>query len=221
MTANPVSLTQVTFHSFITHTSNFLHVGSFTCFKLYKSNIEPRTLLKVYVISYIIQSLAFYLVSQARKSIGTRDQIGNICWIVEKARGFQKKTSKSTSLTMLQPLTVWITTNCGKLFKEIGILDHPTCLLRNLYAGKEATTRTRHGTTGWFKIGKGLFQGWIEKDSINKGLFKQVYCYLLKYYAVYIMQNARLDESQAGFMIAGRNINHLKYSDDTTLMAES
>ena len=116
VTANPVSLTQVTFQSFITHTSNFLHVGSFTCFKLYKSNIEPRTLLKVYVISYSIQSLAFYLVSPARKGRGTKGQIGNICWIIEKARGFHEKTSTSASLTMLQPLTVWITTNCGNFF---------------------------------------------------------------------------------------------------------
>ena len=77
----------------------------------------------------------------------TRDQTANICWIIEKAREFQKKTSISALLTMPKPLTVWITRNCGK-FSEMGIPDHLTCLLRNLYAGQEATVRTGHGTTG-------------------------------------------------------------------------
>ena len=88
-----------------------------------------------------------------RKGRGTRDQITNICWIIEKAREFQKKTSISTLLTMPKPLTVWITINC-KILEEIGIPDHLTCLLRNLYAGQEATVRTGHGTTDWFQIGK-------------------------------------------------------------------
>ena len=91
----------------------------------------------------------------------------------------------------------------------MGILDHLTCLLRNLYAGQEATFRIGHGTTDWFQLGKGVCQG----------------CTLLPYsfnlYVEYIMQNARLDEALAGIKIAGRNINNLRYADDTTLMAKS
>ena len=109
---------------------------------------------------------------------------------------------------MPKPLTVWITTNWN-ILKEMGIPDHPTCLLRNLYAGQEATVRTRHGTTDWFQIEKGVHQGCI----LSPGLFNL--------YAEYIMRNARLDEEQAGIKIAGRNINNLRYADDTTLMAES
>ena len=89
-----------------------------------------------------------------RKGRGTRGQIANICWITEKAREFQKKTS--ALLTMPQPLTVWITTN-WKILQEVGIPDHFTCLLINLYAGQEAMVRTGHGTTDWFKIGKELY----------------------------------------------------------------
>ena len=85
-----------------------------------------------------------------RKGRGTRDQIANICWIMEKAKEFQKKTSISALLTMPKPLTVWITIN-WKILKELGIPDHLTCLLRNLYAGQEATVRTGHGTTDWFQ----------------------------------------------------------------------
>ena len=88
-----------------------------------------------------------------RKGKGTRDQIANICWIIEKAREFQKNIS--VLLTMPKSLTVWITIN-WKILKEMGIPDHLTCLLRSLYAGQEATVRTRHGTTDWFQIGKGV-----------------------------------------------------------------
>ena len=84
-----------------------------------------------------------------RKGRGTRDQIANMLWITEKAREFQKKTSTSASLSTLKPFTVWITTNCGKFF-EMGIPDHLTCLLRNLYAGQKAIVRNGHGTTDWF-----------------------------------------------------------------------
>ena len=91
----------------------------------------------------------------------------------------------------------------------MGIPDHLTCLLRNLYAGQETTVRTGHGTTDWFKIGKGVYQGCILSPC------------LLNLYAEYIMQNASLDESQAGIKIAEKNINNLRYADDTTLMAES
>ena len=109
---------------------------------------------------------------------------------------------------MLKPLTLWITTN-WKILKEMGIPDHLTCLLRNLYAGQEATVRTRHGTTDWFQIGKGIRQGCI----LSPRLFNL--------YAEYIMWNAGLDEAQAGIKMARRNSNNLKYAKDTTLMAES
>ena len=114
-----------------------------------------------------------------------------------------RKTSTSASLITLKSLTVWITTNYGKF------LEHLTCLLRNLYAGQEATVRTGHGTMGWFQIKKGVRQDCI----LSPGL--------LNFYAEYITQNSRLDEAQAGIKIAGRNINNLRYADDTTLMAES
>ena len=110
---------------------------------------------------------------------------------------------------MPKPLTVWITINCGK-FWERWEQDHLTSLLRNLYAGQEATVRTRHGTTDWFHIGKGVHQGCILPPC------------LFNLYAKYIKQNARLDESQAGIKIARRNSNNLRYADDiSTLMAES
>ena len=96
-----------------------------------------------------------------------------------------------------------------KVLKEMGIPDHPTCLLRNLYAAQEATVRTGHGTTDWFQIGKGVHKGYILSPC------------LFNLYAEYIMRNARLDEAQTGIKIAGRNINNLRYADDTTLMAES
>ena len=119
-----------------------------------------------------------------------------------------RKTSISALLTMLKTLTVWITIN-WKILKEMGIPDHLSCLLRNLYAGQERTVRTRHGTTDWFQIGKGVRQGCILSPC------------LFNFYAEYIMRNARLEETQAGIKIAGRNINNLRYADDTTLMAES
>ena len=109
---------------------------------------------------------------------------------------------------MQKPLTVWITTN-WKILKEMGITNHLTCLLRNLYAGQEATVRIRHGTTNWLLTGKGVSQGCIlSLCSFN-------------FYAECIMRNARLDEVQAGIKITRRNVNNLRYADDTTLMAES
>ena len=89
---------------------------------------------------------------------GTRDQIANIRWIIEKAREFQKNIYFSI-IVMPKPLTVWITINCGQFFQEMGIPDHLTGLLRNLYASQEATVRTGHGTRDWFQIGKGVRQG--------------------------------------------------------------
>ena len=105
-------------------------------------------------------------------------------------------------------LSTLITKNC-KILKEMGIPDHLTCLLRNLYAAQEATVRTRHRTTDWFQIGKGVLQGCILSPC------------LLNLYAEYIMRNAGLEEAQAGIKIAKRNIKNLRYADDMTLMAES
>src|SRR5574342_613200 len=104
---------------------------------------------------------------------------------------------------MPKPLTVW------KILQEMGIPDHLTCRLRNLFAGQEATVRTRHGTMDWFQIRKGVRQGYILSPC------------LFNFYAEYIMRNAGLEEAQAGIKIARRNINNLRYADDTTLMAES
>ena len=108
---------------------------------------------------------------------------------------------------MQKLLTLWITTNCGKL-TEIGIPDHLSCLLINLYSDQEATVRTEHGTADWFQIRKGVCKGCILSSC------------LFKLYAEYIIQNAQLDEAQAGITVAGRNINKLRYAEETTLIAE-
>ena len=123
-----------------------------------------------------------------------------------KKQESSRKTSTSVLLTM--PLTVWITTN-WKILKEMGIPDHLTCLLRNVYAGQETTFRTGHGTTDWFQIGKGVRQGCLLSPC------------LFNLYAEYITRNAGLDEAQAGIKIAGENISNHRYADDTSLMAES
>ena len=148
-----------------------------------------------------------------RKGRGTRDQIANICWIIKKAREFQKKylfpsiyfwfIDYAKAFDCVDHNKLW------KILKEMGIPDHLTCLLRNLYAGKEATVRTGHGTTDWFQIGKGVCQGYILSPC------------LFNLYARYIMRNAGLEEAQAGIEIARRGINNLRYVDDTTLMAQS
>jgi len=143
-----------------------------------------------------------------RKGRGSRDQIANICWVIEKAREFQKNIyfcfiEYTKAFDCVHHNKLW------KILKKMGIPDHLTCLLRNLYAGKEATVRTGHGTTNWSQIGKGVHQGYILSSC------------LFNLYAEYIMRNAGLDEAQTGIMIAGRNINNLRYAEDTTLMAES
>ena len=143
-----------------------------------------------------------------RKGRGTRDQIDNICWIMEKAREFQKNVyfyfiDYAKAFDSVDHNKLW------KILKQIGIPDHLTCLLRNMYAGQEATVRTGRGTTDWFRIGKGIYQGC------------KLSPYLFNFYAEYIMRNAGLDETQAGIKIARRNINNLIYADDTTLRAES
>ena len=143
-----------------------------------------------------------------RKGRGTRDQIANIHWIMEKAREFQKNIyfffiGYAIAFDCVDHNKLW------KTLREMGIPDHLTCLLRNLYAGQEATVRTGHGTIDWFQIRKGVHQGCILSPCI------------FNLYAQYIMQNARLDETQAGIKIAGRDINNLRYADGTTVMAES
>ena len=142
-----------------------------------------------------------------RKGRGTRDQFTKIPWIIKKAREFQK----NIYFCFIDYAKVFDHVDHNKLWKilqGIGIPDHVTCLLRNLYAGQEATVRTGHGTIDWFQIGKGVHQGCILSP-----------CLFL--YADYITRNAGLDEAQAGIKTAWRNINNLRYADDTTLMAES
>ena len=119
----------------------------------------------------------------------------------------KQESSRKTSALLIRPsLWLWITINC-KIVQELGIPDQLTCLLRNLYAGQEAKFRTRHGATDCFQIGEGVRQGYILSPC------------LFNLYAEYIMQNAGLDEVQAGIKIAGRNINNHRYAGDTTLMA--
>ena len=141
-----------------------------------------------------------------RKGRGTRDQIANIHWIIEKAREFQKNIY-FCFIDYAKDFDCVDHNKLGEILKEIGIPDHLTCLLRNLYAGQKATVRTGHGTTDWFQIGKGIRQGCVLSPC------------LFNLYAEYIMRNAGLEEAQAGIKIAGRNINNLIYADDTTLKA--
>ena len=138
----------------------------------------------------------------------SRDQIANICWIIKKAKKFQKNiyfcfTDYAKAFDCVDHNKLW------KILREMGIPDHLTCLLRNLYASQEATVRTGHGTTDWSQIRKGIGQGCILSPC------------LFNLYAEYIMRNTGLDEAQAGINISGRNINNLRYADDITLMAES
>ena len=134
--------------------------------------------------------------------------MANIHWIIEKARAFQKNIyfcfiDYAKALDCVDHSKLW------KILKEMRIPEHLTCLLRSLYAGQEATVRTGHGPTDWFQIGKGVRQGYILSPC------------LFNLYAEYIMRNAGLEEAQAGIKIAARNINNLRYVDDTTLTAES
>ena len=148
------------------------------------------------------------LQAECRKGRGTRDEIANIRWIIEKARQFQKNVyfcfiDYAKVFDCVDHNKQW------KILKEMEIPDHMTCLLRNLYAGQEATVLSGHETTDWFQIGKGVRQGYILSSC------------LFNLYAKYIMWNVRLDEAQAGIKIARRNINNLRYADDATLIAES
>ena len=135
------------------------------------------------------------------KGRGTRDQIANIHWIIKKARELQKNIY--FCFIDYTNAFVWITTNCGKVLKNL------TFLLRNLYSGQEAIVRTGHGKADWFQTGKGVHQGCVLSPC------------LFNLHAEYIMRNSGLDESQAGIKIARRDINNLRYADDTTLLEES
>ena len=134
------------------------------------------------------------------------DQIANSGWIIEKAREFQENICFCFN-DYAKAFECVITTN-WKILKEMGIRDHLTCLLRNLYAGQEATVRTLSGTTDWFKIEKGAWQGCLLSPC------------LFNLYTEHIMRNASLDELQAGIKIGRRNINNLRYADDTILTAK-
>ena len=141
-----------------------------------------------------------------RKGRGTRNQIANIRWIIEKAREFQKNIyfcfiNYAKAFDCVDHNKLW------EILQEMGISDHIASLLRNLYASQEATVRTKHGTTNWFQIGKGVCQGCILSPC------------LFNLYAECIMRNAGLEEAQAGIKNARRNINNLRYADDTTLTA--
>ena len=143
-----------------------------------------------------------------RKGRGPRDQIANIFWIIKKSKRVPENIyfcfiNYAKDFDCVDHNKLW------KILKEMGIHDHLICLLRNLYAGQEATVRTRHGTTDWFQIGKGVRQGCILSPC------------LFNLYAEYIIRNDGLDEAQAGIKITRRNINNLRYAYDTTLMAES
>ena len=143
-----------------------------------------------------------------RKGRGTRDHIANISWIMEKGRELHKNIyfcfiDYAKAFDCVDHHKLW------KILKEMGIPDHLTCLLRNLYAGQEATVRTEHETTDWFQIRKGVHQGSILSPC------------LFNFYAEYIVRNAGLEKAQAGIKIARRNINKLRYANDTTLTAES
>ena len=143
-----------------------------------------------------------------RKGRRTRDQIANICWIMEKAREFQKNIyfcfiDYAKDFDCVDDNKLW------KILQQMGIPDHLTCLLRNLYAGQEATVRTGHGTTDWFQIGKGVLQSCILSPCVYN------------LYAECLMKKAGLEEAQAGIKIAERNINNLRYADYIILRQKS
>ena len=150
----------------------------------------------------------FQMFKLFRKGRETRDQIANICWIIEKVRDFKKNIyfcfiNYAKAFDCVDHNKLW------KILKEMGIPDNLTCLLRNLYPGQEVTVKIGHGRTDWFQFSKGVRQGCILSPC------------LFNLYAEYIMRNDGPNEAQAGIKIARRNINNLRYADDTTFMAES
>ena len=141
------------------------------------------------------------------KGRGIRDQNANICWIIEKAREFQKNIyfciiDYAKAFSCVDHNKLW------EIFPEMGIPDHLTCLLRNLYAGQEAIVKTGDRKTDWFQIEKGICQGYILSPCLCN-------------FTEYIMRNAGLDEAQTEIRIVGRNTNNLRYADDTVLMQEN
>ena len=177
-------------------------LGSFWCNTL--SNLNSKCKNGLTQISQYVNRELPDVQAGFRKGRGTRDQIANIHWIIEKAREFKKNiyfcfTDYAKAFDSVDHNKLW------KILQEMSIPDHLTCLLRNLYAGQEVTVKTRHGTTDWFQIRKGIRQGCI------------VLPWLFNFYAEYIMWTAGLDIAQAGIKIAKRNINNLTYADDTTL----
>ena len=195
-------LEKVSFHSNPKECSNYHTTALISHARKVMLNI-----LQARLQQYVNHELP-HVQSGSRKDRGTRDQIANISWIMEKAKEFQKNIyfcfiDNAKAFDCVDHNKLW------KILQEMGIPDHLTSLLRNLYAGQEATVKTGHGTTDWLKIGKGVCQGRMLSPC------------LFNFYAEYIMRNAGLEEAQAGIKIAGRNINNLRYADDTTLMAES
>ena len=195
-------LEKVSFHSNPKERSNYHTIALIS----HASQVMLK-ILQARLQQYVNQELPD-VQAEFGKGRGTRDQIANICWIMEPAREFQKNIyfcfiDYAKAFDCVDYNKLW------KILQEIGIPDHLTCLLRNLYAGKEATVGTGHERTDWFQIGKGVCQSCVLS-----------HC-LFNLNAEYIMQNARLDEAQAGVKIARRNISNLRYTDDTTFMAES
>ena len=174
-------------------------------------------------------AVPFHFHQLCRKGKGMRNQIANICWVIKKARKFHKNIylcfiNYTKAFDCVDHNKLWkvfiffyffiflaffFYFIFKQVFKEMGIPDHLTCLLRILYSGQEATVRTKHEKTDWFQIGKGVHQGCVLSSC------------LFNLHAERIMRNARLDEAQAGIKIARRNINNLRYANDITLMAES
>ena len=180
-----------------------------TTAQLHSSHMLSKVILKILqarLQQYVNRELAD-VQAGFRKGRGTREQIANICWIIKKARELQRNIyfcfiDYAKAFDCVDHNKQW------KILKEMGITDHVTCLLRNLCAGQEATVRTGHGAKDWFQIGKGVCQGCILSPC------------LFNFYAEYIMRNPGLEEAQAGIKIARRNINNIRYADNTTLMAE-
>ena len=168
-------------------------------------SLASKVMLKILQLSlqqYTNQELSDVQVG-FRKGRGTRDQIANIFWITEKQENSRKTSTSTKAFDCMDQNKLW------KILKEMGIPDHLTCLLRNLFASKETTVRTRHETMDWFQIGKGVSPGYILSPC------------LFNLYAEYIMRNVGLDEAEAVIKISKRNINNLRYADDTIPMAES
>ena len=176
------------------------------CFISHASKVMLK-ILQARLQQYVNRELPDVQVSFG-KGRGTRDQVANICWIIKTAREFQNNIyfcfiDYAKAFDCVDHNKPW------KILKEMGIPHSLTCLLRNLYAGQKAAVRSGHGTTDWFQIGKGVRQGCILSPCLSN------------LYAEYTTRNAGLEDAQAGIKIAGRNINNLRYADDTTLMTES